>query len=184
MLFITSSVKAATVEMMPRTNSVHKGDEIVLEIKVDTGDNAINGVDANIFYDPKFVKVKSVLKADFMPFVSNRGDGSRLEISTVVLDNKTIKKGKGTIAVATFEALNSGNAEFKFDCDLKKSDTSKIVKNDLNATNLIECEKLSGVTVSIDTVQASSSNFASNTTSSPSFFQSFMGWLSSLFGKN
>lgn len=148
------AVSAASVTFDPTTSSTSVNGTVSPKINVDSGTDQIAGTDVYVIYDPAFVEPQTVTAGTHFPIVTNQPFSStpaKVAISAVVDNSSQYKTGTGHVATVTFKALKEGTTTLTFYCDTTKSDTSKIVKNDLNATNLIECSKLNTHTITIGT---------------------------------
>ena len=73
-------------------------------------------------------------------------------IAGLVNDSGSPVTTSGTVATITFQGLKDGSGTLSFDCN-----TSKIIKNDLNATNVIVCTQNGTSAVTIGAGGSSSS---------------------------
>ena len=138
-LILASGVGAATLNFDPTTSAPAVDETFSVAITMDAGADQIAGTDIYIDYDKTLVSVQSVTSGDYFPLVGNTPSEGRLYISGVVANQGEFKTATGTVATVIFKALKAGTAELVFDCDLTKTETSKIVQNDINASNIINC---------------------------------------------
>lgn len=130
-------VNAAYLKFDKTEVSANVGDTIQLQVIVDAGSDEINSTDAYILYDATVLKADSVAAGTFFPTVSEDiTTAGKVYIAGMVDDPASSKTGSGTVATITFKAQKDGSTKLTFDCG-----SSKIVKNDINATNIIECTK-------------------------------------------
>jgi len=122
-------------------------DSFIVSINLDAGAEQVAGTDIYIDYDKDLLSLQSVTGGDFFPLVNNIPTAGRLYISGVVANQGEFKTGLGTVATVTFKSLIEGSGTLEFDCDITKTDTSKIVKNDFAASNIIDCSQLKTHTV-------------------------------------
>lgn len=139
---VFSQVQAAVLLLNPTTAQVQAGQTFTIEVNVDAKTDTIAGVEAYVVYDATLIEPQSVSAGTFFPIVTNNITTGKVNITGVVENSSQYKSGTGTIASITFRGIKNGTGVLRFDCDLARSDASKIVKNDLNATNLIECGAL------------------------------------------
>lgn len=133
------AVSAAILKFDPTASSTTVGGTVTPKVNVSSGDVQIAGTDIYILYDPAFLEPQSVTAGTHFPIVTNNITSGKVYISAVVDNSSQYKTGEGTAANVTFKALKEGTTTLTYYCDLTKNDTSKIVKNDINATNVIEC---------------------------------------------
>lgn len=138
-LVLASGVGAATLNFDPTTSAPAVDETFSVAVTIDAGSAQIAGTDIYINYDKTLVSVQSVTSGDYFPLVGNTPSDGRLYISGVVANQGEFKTGAGTVATVIFKALTAGSAELVYDCDLTKTETSKIVQNDINASNIINC---------------------------------------------
>jgi len=145
-LFATT-VNAATLNFDPEFSNVAIDESFIVSIDLDSGAEQVAGTDIYIDYDKDLLSLQSVTGGDFFPLVNNIPTAGRLYISGVVANQGEFKTGLGTVATVTFKSLIAGSGTLEFDCDITKTDTSKIVKNDFAASNIIDCSQLKTHTV-------------------------------------
>jgi hypothetical protein len=147
---LVQGVYAATLRFNPTTTTVDTQGTFDVEILVDSGSDEISGTDAYVLYDASVLQPQSVEEGDHFPTVTNTISSDRVSISGVITDPTDFRTGEGTLATITFEALSAGTTDLEIYCDLSANDTSKIVKSDINATNIIECNALQNFTATIN----------------------------------
>lgn len=145
-LFITltllpyaNAANAAVLKFSPTSKTVNAGDTFDIQVMVDAGTDEVSGTDAYILYDSSILQAQSVSEGTYFPYVTKDIADGKVSVWGVVTDAATSRTGSGTLATITFKATQSGSATLQYYCDLNASDTSKIVKNDINATNIIVC---------------------------------------------
>jgi len=142
-------VQAASLDFDSATSTIDVDETFTIMVKIDAGTEQIAGTDIYIGYDDELLDLQSVTGLDYFPIVGNTPEVNRLYIYGVVANSGEFKTGAGDIATLVFKGVKEGTAELKFDCDLSKTITSKIAKNDINATNIIDCSALGLHTVTI-----------------------------------
>lgn len=140
--FSANAVSAATLKFDPTSITATNGNTFEVDIIVDAGSDQIAGTDAYIQYDNTLVEPSEVVPGTFFPVVSNSTTSEQVYINGVVTDPTDFKTGSGILATVTFRMLSDGDGTLSFYCDTSQPNTSKIVKNDVNATNVIECNAL------------------------------------------
>jgi hypothetical protein len=108
-------------------------------VLVDSGSDEILSTDAYILFDSKVLQAQSVADGTYFPYVVHNITPGKVSIRGLITDAATSRTGSGTLATLTFKVLAPGTAALSFFCDMNAPDTSKIVKNDINATNIIVC---------------------------------------------
>lgn len=140
--FSAQAVSAATLKFDPTSITATNGNTFEVDIIVDAGADQIAGTDAYIQYDNTLLEPSEVVPGTFFPVVSNSTTSEQVYINGVVTDPTDFKTGSGVLATVTFRMLTDGDGTLSFYCDTTQPNTSKIVKNDVNATNVIECNAL------------------------------------------
>ncbi|MFA9289373.1 MAG: cohesin domain-containing protein [Weeksellaceae bacterium] len=133
------AVSAASLQFNPASSSVADEESFTVEVQVNPGTAQIAGTDIYLLYDPAFLELQTITAGSYFPLVNNIPSSGRVYISGVVANQGEFKTGVGTVASVSFKALQTGSTTLRYDCDLTKTDTSKIVQNDINATNIIDC---------------------------------------------
>lgn len=168
---VYGQVSAAFLKFDKTSVSVKSGETFSIQVIVDAGTENILGVDAYILYDSALLEAQSVANGTFFDsVVHSLTTAGKAYIAGLVEDPATSRTGTGTIATITFKALKSGSGTLSYDCRTGASDSSKVVKNDIDATNIIECSKngSSSVTVSGGTSTIAPTTASSDSTTTPS----------------
>lgn len=127
------------------TVSVANNETFQIAVIVDPGSDSLNSVDVYVTFDATALKVTDVTAGSLFPTVSNDvSTAGKVYIAGLVNTAANSISTSGTLATITFQALKNGTATLSFDCN-----TSKIVKNDLNASNVIICSSNGTSTVTI-----------------------------------
>ncbi len=131
------------------TISVAAGDTFQIQVIVNPGTDEIAGTDAHVTYNATLLEAQTVTAGTYFPTVSNNIASGKVSIWGTTVPASP-KSGEGTIATITFKALANGSATLQYFCDAAASNSSKVVKADINATNIIDCtqDQSSAVTVS------------------------------------
>jgi len=164
---VNAQAEAASLKFDKTTATVDVNSTLTISVMVDPGSESINGLDAYITYDATVLEAQSVANGTYFPYVSNNITSGKVYIAGMVDDTASSKTGTGTIATITFKGLKAGTAALAYDCT-----NSKIVKNDINATNILTCSENGTVTVTVgsgtNSSDSSSSSGSSSTTPTPS----------------
>jgi hypothetical protein len=139
------TAEAAVLKFDPKSVTVTNGNTFEVDVIVDAEGEQISGTDAYILYDSTLLKTSTnqISPGTYFPVVSSTVDTEKIYINGVVTDPTDFKTGSGVLATITFTMLRDGNGALQFYCDTSQPDTSKIVKNDVDATNVIKCANLS-----------------------------------------
>lgn len=138
---LIKSAHAASLNFDPATANTSAGQTFQIKVNVDAGTDQINAVEARIVYDQNLMDVQEVSNGTFFPSVTKyiTHDG-KLYVSGMVDSTATAKTGTGTIATITFIAQKAGTGTLTYECQSSGStDDSNIIKNDTNATDIIQC---------------------------------------------
>lgn len=143
--FVFGRVEAASLKFDKTTVSVTNGGTFQIAVTVDPGSDALSSVDAYVTYDGAYLKVNSVSAGTLFPTVSNDiSTSGKVYIAGMVNDPTASISTVGTVATITFQALKDGSTSLSFDCS-----TSKIIKNDVNASDVMTCSQNNSSAVSI-----------------------------------
>ncbi len=138
-LFSAGSVDAAFLRFSPASISTVSGNTFQVSVLVDSNSDEILSTDAYIIFDSKALTAQAVSDGTYFPYVVHNIAPGKVSIRGLVTDAATSRTGSGTLATITFKMLTPGSAVLSFFCDMDANDTSKIVKNDINASNIIVC---------------------------------------------
>lgn len=148
--FVMGKTEAATLKFDNTTYSVAINGAVTVGVIVDAGSDQISSVDAYVLYDSTLLEAQTVTAGTFFPTVTNNITAGKIYIAGLVDDPaSSAKSGTGTLATITFKGLKNSTGTLTFDCQATGSSTSKIVKNDLNATNVISCADNGTAAVSV-----------------------------------
>ena len=146
---VFGKVQAANLKFDAPSVSATAGNTFDVDIIVDTGGEEIYSIDAYISFDSDVVEAQSVSEGTFFPTVLNDITEGRVYVAGLVDDAAGSKSGTGTVATITFKALASGSTTLTYECDPSVNETSKVVKNDIDATNIITCSENGSTSVSV-----------------------------------
>lgn len=154
---LVHGVEAASLGFDKSTATVANGGTVQIGVTLNPGSDGVNSTDIYVTYDATVLKATGVAAGSLFPTVSNDTSVSgKVYIAGLVNDPASSITSSGTVATITFQALKEGTATLAFDCN-----SSKVVKNDLNATNVLVCSSNGTSTI---TVGAGGSN---NPTATP-----------------
>lgn len=129
------SVEAASLTFDKTTATATNGGTFQVGVVMNPGSDSIFSTDVYVIYDASLLKATTVTAGTLFPTVSNDiATSGRVYIAGLVNDSGSPVTTSGTVATITFQGLKDGSGTLSFDCN-----TSKIIKNDLNATNVIVC---------------------------------------------
>ncbi len=141
---VFARVEAASLQFNPSSASTTANSSFTIDIVVNPGSEQINSAESYILFDPTLLEAQSVTDGTYFSSVSNIIEAGRVYVAGMVEDNSSYKTGTGTIARINFKALTDGTATLTFDCP-----NTKIVKADINATNIATCSEMGTATVVI-----------------------------------
>lgn len=144
-------VEAASLKFDKGVVNVAAGDTFTLDAVVDSGSDQITSTDMWILYDSTLLEAQNASAAAFFPAVTNNITAGKVYIAGLVTDPGTYKTGSGSVAKITFKALKNGTATITYDCRIDVSNSSKVIKNAVDPTNVINCAQNGTSIVTIGT---------------------------------
>lgn len=162
---LSNSVRAASLEFDKTTHSVKNNETFTLQVIVNPGSDQITSTDIYVLYDKAILTAQKVDAGTYFPTVLDDIQPGKVYIAGLVEDPTSFKTGVGTVATITFKSTAEGTANVTFDCRAA-SDSSKIIKNDINATNIITCSSNKSTLVSVGTL-TNLPNTSGTTTGTP-----------------
>jgi len=147
--FAATGAHAAFMKFDKTTATVSVGSTFTLDAAVDAGSDQITSTDMWILYDPTLLEAQSASPSAFFPAVTNNITSGKVYIAGLVTDPGTYKTGVGTVATITFKGLKNGVATIAYDCRADVSNSSKVIKNAVDPTNVIVCSQNSTSVVTI-----------------------------------
>jgi len=157
---VFSQVSAASLKFDKTSASVDVGGTLSLGIIVDAGSDEISSTDIYVTYDANLIEAQTVNNGSFFPTVTNNITPGRVYIAGMVDDPASSKTGSGTVATIDFKGLKDGSVTISFDCN-----TSKIVKGDINATNILQCSSDDKAVISVGSGSSGGSSSSSSNSS-------------------
>lgn len=131
---------AATLFLEPSTVTTAVDKTFEVKVSVNSGGEEINAVDVFVVYDGNMLEAQSVSDGFFFPTVLHDiKKAGRAYIAGMVDNPGTFKIGSGTVASIIFKAKKNGSSTVVFECVQGATTDSNVVKNDLNATDIIVC---------------------------------------------
>jgi len=163
---------AATLQFDPTAVNTQTDQTFEVKVNVDAGSEEITSVDAYIIYDNNVIGVQEVRDGTFFLTVAkDTSQAGKAYIAGMVDDPATAKTGSGTIATLVFKAKTNGSTTMTFDCTAGTTTDSNITKNDLNATDIIQCDGNGRSVIKVGTGGSSSETTQPTPTSTSSTSQ-------------
>lgn len=144
-----NSVEAAFLKFDQTAATVSNGATYQAQVVLDAGTDQVTSTDVWVIYDSTLLEAQTVTAGTFFPTVTNNISPGKVYIAGLIVDPGTYKTGTGTVATITFRALKNGTGTLTYDCRTEVSNSSKIIKNDVNATNIIVCSQNGTQTVTV-----------------------------------
>lgn len=134
---IFNQIMAANLKFDKTTVSVANGGTFTISVTVDPSPDAISSTDVYVSYDATALKATAVTAGSLFPTVTNDiSTSGKVYIAGLVNDPASSITTAGTLATITFQALKEATTTLTFDCS-----SSKVIKNDINATNVLNCSQ-------------------------------------------
>ncbi len=137
--FIATSAQAASIGFDQGTVTVAVGSTFNLGVTVDAVSDQITSTDMWVLYDPAFLEAQSASASSYFPAVTSTISSGKVYVAGLVTDPGTYKTGSGTVAIITFKGLKNGKITLAYDCRTDVSNSSKVIKNAVDPTNIIVC---------------------------------------------
>jgi len=139
LFIVVVPAQAGTLKFDKGTVTVNPGDTFMLGAMVDAGSDQITSTDMWIVYDAMLLEAQTASASSYFPAVTSNISSGKVYIAGLVTDPGTYEVNSGTVAYITFKALKNGSATISYDCRTDVSNSSKIIKNSVDATNVISC---------------------------------------------
>lgn len=152
--YFNGGVFAASLKFDKTTATAANGATFQISVIVDPGTDALNSTDVYVTFDSTLLKATAVSAGSLFPTVSNDiSTTGKVYIAGLVNDPASSIGTSGTLATITFQGLKEGTGTLAFDCN-----ESKIIKNDIDASNVITCSQNGTAAVTVGSGGGSSSN--------------------------
>jgi len=179
-------VNAASLKFDKTTGTVAVGETINVAVQVEAGTEQIRGVDIYVLYDQTVLETTSVTDGGAFPTLFKTLTPGKTYIAAGVDDPATTKTGSLSVATITYKALKNGTVSITFLCQANTGNTSKIIKADVDATNIIVCADNGSLSLTVGTGENSddASDGSTNPTTAPlptqlprtGFFDEIVKW--------
>lgn len=147
---IWGQTHAAFLDFDKQTVSVSPESAFEIQVVVDPGSEQISSIDGYVTYDPSLLEAQAVTQLDYFPTVINNIASGKIYIAGLVDNSDSYKTGSGSVATITFKALTLGSGTLSYDCQEGAYDSSKVIKNDIDATNIIDCSQNGTASVTVE----------------------------------
>ena len=138
-------IQAAYLKFDQSTVSTSNGGTFQISVTVDPAGEGMNGTDVYVSYDASVLKATAVSAGSLFPYVFNDiATSGKVYIAGTVTDPASSISTSGTVATITFQGLKDGTTTLSFDCS-----TSKIVKDDTQVTNILNCSQNGSCAVTV-----------------------------------
>lgn len=141
----------------PTSKKVQASESFDVKVMVNTAGSETLSTDAYVIFDGDKIQAVSVQQGDFFPSVGSTISSNSVILRGMVTEPASFRKGTGLLATIKFKAIKQGVASGRFYCDLQAGDTSKIIQNDIDAQNIINCSGNNTFNVTIGNVTVSPS---------------------------
>lgn len=148
-LIFTKSTDAAYLKFDKTTIPTSAGQTFTVDVMVDAGSDQIVGVESYITYDSTLLEAQNVTEGTYFPTILKEISAGRVTVRGFINDPATSKTGTGTLGTITFKALKDGSGNLGYYCVQGGSDSSKILKNDINSTDVIQCSQNATAAVTV-----------------------------------
>ncbi|MCL4364669.1 cohesin domain-containing protein [Patescibacteria group bacterium] len=151
---MSREILAASLSFDQTTVSVSNGGTFQIAVKLDPSPDSVSSSDIYVNYDATALKATAVSAGTLFPTVTNDiSTSGKVYIAGLVNDTASSVSSAGTVATITFQALKESTVTLTFDCA-----SSKVVKNDVNATNVLNCSSNGTSSVTIGTGSSGTTN--------------------------
>lgn len=157
-----SRVEAAYLKFDKTSVDASVGETFTADVIVDAGDDSIVSADIYVKYDADVLSVEKVDDGTFFDTLVKDSQTGQEYIAGMFDDVGKSKTGSGTVATITFKVLKDSATTISYLCDTTASKTSKIIKNDNDATNIIECDNNGTLAVNSSSSSNSGGDNSSN----------------------
>jgi hypothetical protein len=153
LVFRPSKAYAGSFVFDPTTIIATASSSFPVTISVSTGTDSVTSVDAVISYSTAGFTVGTVTPGTFFSTVtSDTQTAGKLKIVGNVGTGGTAVTGTGQLATINFTPTTAGSYQFTFDCTTGSTTDSNIVKNDVNATDVVVCSQNNSISLTVSGV--------------------------------
>src|SRR3989338_3370318 len=148
----------ASLSFEPTSITASQGDQIPVDILIYSGNDSVISTDVYITYDPQLLEVTERIDGGdlFQSVGVKQIAPGKAYVYCINIDIAQAKPAEGTIARIYFQALSSGTTKLQIDCVPFSKQTSQIVSQQEELTNIIHCDSTrthtSTMTISGDSV--------------------------------
>ncbi|MBI4130172.1 hypothetical protein HY468_02560 [Candidatus Roizmanbacteria bacterium] len=148
--FLILSVRAANAAILtldPATFSQESGNTFDVNVTIDTEGETITSSDVVLTYDSSHLQITEVVNgarggSPFFPEMYHTISNNELYVAASVSDPTEVVSGQGVVITVTFQGITGGATDVMFDCTTGKTSDTNINKSDKNATDIVDCARL------------------------------------------
>lgn len=144
LIFPSSVLATGKLTLEPVRSSLTVGSTLSVKIKIDTGTDKTTSADAWINYNSNQLEIVSIEDGGFYSNFFKKIFANKIYVGGAEVDSLSSKTGTGTLAILTIKGKQKGIAQLTFDCITGKTNDSNIIKDDVNATDIINCPATTG----------------------------------------
>lgn len=135
--------KDTTLSFVQPIQNTQSGQIFDLNLKIDTGQNTVTGVEFTLQYDPKFISIESITPSGFYekPTVLINQKNNSLGTYKFAVGSMDPKKGNGSLVNVRVKTINPGSSQVSFQGETKVADKNAGSNNVLKS--------VSGITLNI-----------------------------------
>lgn len=164
LFFLIKKTDAAFLQFDPGLIKIQEKTPFSVKIIIDSEEELITSADVYIIFDTNVLKLENIVPGEYFPeIVTKNIENNKFYIAGLVSNPGEYKSGRGLLATLIFNPLNFSSTKVFFYCNKDSTYDSNINKNDINASDLINCDKNNYLTIEAFNQQ----NQFTNTTTLP-----------------
>lgn len=131
--------QGAYFQFDPAAANVKVGDQFDVKVVVNTYNKQVLSSEAYVLFNNTNLQVVSVQEGTFFPVTNYVTASNSVVIRGLVNEPAAYREGIGILATVTFKAVQNGVSQLTAYCNLQAGNTSKIIENNIDAQNIIDC---------------------------------------------
>lgn len=131
--------QGAYLQFDPAAATVKIGDQFDVKVVVNTYGKQVLSSEAYVLFNTSNLQMVSVENGTFFPVTNYTSSAGSVVIRGLVNEPAAYREGIGILATVKFKALQNSTSQITAYCNLQAGNTSKIIQNNIDAQNIIDC---------------------------------------------
>lgn len=145
--------EAAYFELRPSQVSMQLGESRDIELWLHTEGERTSAADAYVDFNPNAFNIETLTEGTIYQYISPSFTTGRVGFSGLRVGITNSFSGDGILGTFRLKAVKAGSNQFAFRCGASiKTNVSRVTRDDVTSTNIIDCPKSVNMNVTVTTL--------------------------------